>query len=398
MKRPASKVSTLSMRFQLQNRAFSEVWSSCALTNVRRIRLAALIAIPLELSLVLQLLIPLAQGQVYEAWKMTVLYFHVCFTVVMGLTALAAHLLRNHKTCGKRIKALTILFAASIQGTGILVSILGQRAMGGVIAYLLACIVTGVVLLIRPASAVILYLLSYMAFCVMVGVTGSPSDTVMNHQINGVFGAGIGAFLSILMWNYHYVNLRQKARIDSQQRELEHKNRELEKMAFFDWLTGLPNRRFFDRHIEGTLDRRHHDAVDCLILMDIDHFKQINDTFGHPAGDEVLCKCADVLAASIRRTDLISRLGGEEFLILLPETNLQVGTGVAEKLREGIEKLVVRIDGDEIRVTASFGVALLRHDLAGGGKNYYATADEALYRAKQNGRNRVEIFRNEESA
>lgn len=375
-----------------RNTAYAAVWHVCALSNIRRIRLAAAIAVPLESLLLILLAIARLVGRFPAGWTLGTLWYHTGLLAVMTLFLFASCRMRGRRRYGPGVESLTVLFAVTMQLTGIALSILARESDDGVIAYLLTSIITGIVLLIRPFSALAMHLLTYIAFAAATALGGAGYSPVLSCQLNGLFGAGIGAFLSILMWNYHYVNLRQKERIEVQRRELERKNRELEQMAFFDWLTGLPNRRFFDRHvIENASGGPASGSDDCLILIDIDHFKRINDTFGHPAGDEVLRKVAYQLAAGLRRTDLISRLGGEEFLLLLHETPVETGILVAEKLRKSIADMRVRVDRQEIRLTASFGVSPLHRQPGGIGKNYYAAADEALYRAKENGRNRVEF-------
>ncbi|MCE1228272.1 MAG: GGDEF domain-containing protein [Firmicutes bacterium] len=157
-----------------------------------------------------------------------------------------------------------------------------------------------------------------------------------------------------------------------------------------DPLTGLLNRRAFDQNLESTFNQweRHHRTF-VLILGDLDHFKLINDRFGHMVGDDVLRAVADRLRSGLRRSDLAFRVGGEEFAILLPETSLQAGTDVAEKLRRRIdERPMVLESGPTVFPTMSFGVA----DPQGYRlSTLFAAADQALYLAKHKGRNRVEV-------
>ncbi len=128
-----------------------------------------------------------------------------------------------------------------------------------------------------------------------------------------------------------------------------------------------------------------------VILLDIDFFKAVNDSYGHSTGDAVLVQTADILRRNLRESDIIARWGGEEFIVLLPETELIHGIVAAEKLRTVVGNNFMVVNGNTIRVTASFGVVALdtqagmRFDLV------YQEADKALYSAKANGRNRVEV-------
>ena len=162
-----------------------------------------------------------------------------------------------------------------------------------------------------------------------------------------------------------------------------------ERRALTDVLTGLPNRRHADEVIERLLAaaRRNRSSV-AVMLFDLDHFKAVNDRFGHAIGDRALRATADATRRLLRDSDHVARFGGEEFLVLLPETGAETALTVAEKLRAWIAELEVKgLDGG---MTASFGVAV--YPLHGiGADELIAAADLALYRAKQTGRNRVEV-------
>ena len=162
-------------------------------------------------------------------------------------------------------------------------------------------------------------------------------------------------------------------------------------MAMTDGLTGLRNGRFFDSYLEQELAASERDDEPlALVMIDIDHFKQFNDTHGHPAGDEALRAFSRVLKASIRTSDVVARYGGEEFIIALRHTTLEGALVVAEAIRRSVEQTVVEIaPGRYARMTASLGVVATdvhRLDQRG----LLSLVDAALYRAKEDGRNRVE--------
>jgi diguanylate cyclase (GGDEF)-like protein len=158
-------------------------------------------------------------------------------------------------------------------------------------------------------------------------------------------------------------------------------------LAQKDALTGLFNKRRFDELLPAEASRStQNGSLLSLILFDIDHFKAINDSFGHPAGDAVLRAVAEVAQSCLRESDALFRVGGEEFAILLPEP-LASATGRAESVRHAIERHSLAFGGTALRVTASFGVAELARGEAL--PVYYERADERLYHAKHSGRNRV---------
>ncbi|MEO7414630.1 MAG: diguanylate cyclase [Opitutaceae bacterium] len=163
-------------------------------------------------------------------------------------------------------------------------------------------------------------------------------------------------------------------------------------LATRDELTGLFNRREFDRILREERERalRFGHPL-ALVLIDVDHFKSVNDTYGHQAGDLVLSEVAGRLAKQVRTVDRIARFGGEEFALVLIETNYQAATHVAEKICRAQEKTPVKIGAMELTVTISAGVAVLPGD-ADRCEGLIAAADRALYRAKGEGRNRVVRF------
>ena len=165
---------------------------------------------------------------------------------------------------------------------------------------------------------------------------------------------------------------------------------ELRRIAERDHLTHALTRRGFLEQMKKEIARCHrHNRESVLVLMDIDHFKAVNDGFGHPAGDEVLKAVSAACIQNLRENDVFGRLGGEEFGILLTETDTVGGLEAAEKLRKAIEQLTVDVAGG-IRVTSSFGLA----SLAAGDTEpeaWIAEADRALYAAKRAGRNRCVV-------
>lgn len=163
----------------------------------------------------------------------------------------------------------------------------------------------------------------------------------------------------------------------------------VEELSNVDGLTGLQNRRSF----QTTIDRMVAEASRnrqplSLIMLDIDHFKKVNDTYGHKAGDEVIRFMARILKGSIRKVDIAARYGGEEFVLVLHNTPLQGAYELAEKLRKNIQDSRVLADGSNLSITSSFGVSVFT-DLAKNGGELVKTADTALYFSKENGRNCV---------
>lgn len=175
------------------------------------------------------------------------------------------------------------------------------------------------------------------------------------------------------------------------------KNRMLSEVSSRDSLTGLYNRWFVVEKLDSEINRAlRHGSPMSLLMLDIDHFKRINDTFGHPAGDQVLQSIGKLLRESCRVYDVPGRYGGEEFCIVLPETKPANTTVVAERIRRRLESTELRCGDSAIVVTASIGIAGMDVPVDDGDVLSPAAlidrADRALYSAKSRGRNRVELW------
>ena len=166
---------------------------------------------------------------------------------------------------------------------------------------------------------------------------------------------------------------------------------ELRRLATSDPLTGAANRRFLLERADAEWVRsRRYGRPLAVLMLDIDHFKRINDTHGHPVGDEALRALTAAIGTRLRNNDLLGRLGGEEFMVLLPETGLRGAQAMAERLRAEIAAIRIETARGPLSFTASFGVAVCI-DADGSFERGLARADAALYAAKRSGRNRVEV-------
>ncbi len=179
--------------------------------------------------------------------------------------------------------------------------------------------------------------------------------------------------------------------IASSKRALERANEQLAKLSMTDRLTGLLNRGTWENLVDAEFERfRRYGQATSLVMFDIDHFKKVNDTHGHLAGDEVIKHSAAVTKGNLRQSDISGRYGGEEFGIILPETDAEGARIICERIRESIEQSVVKTSVAPVQYTISMGIA----QLSDGPENYMQwmqLADEALYAAKESGRTRVMI-------
>ena len=190
-----------------------------------------------------------------------------------------------------------------------------------------------------------------------------------------------------------------ETRVRERTEELEQANDQLRSMSLTDGLTRVANRRRFDDKLDIEWNRAmRHDQELSLLMLDIDHFKKVNDSFGHLVGDDCLVSLAATLQGEIlRASDLVARYGGEEFAVLLPATDGEGARQVAERMRQAVAGKPVPSGqgGTPVELTISVGVATMRPAIGAGSQELVRRADEALYAAKTNGRNRVEVWRDE---
>ncbi|MCV6613062.1 MAG: GGDEF domain-containing protein [Amphritea sp.] len=193
----------------------------------------------------------------------------------------------------------------------------------------------------------------------------------------------------VLMERYERMNDRlEQMEVESQQMKA-HMDAEHLK-ALTDPLTSLPNRAGYDEQIQSEFERwKRYQQQFSIVVCDLDHFKRINDSFGHLAGDKVLRLIANILSRQSRATDFVARYGGEEFVILMPSTGAQEAAQAVEKIRQSIEKSPFNFHGKPVQITMSFGVAEITLDESLDA--LFERADRALYRAKGDGRNRIEL-------
>ncbi|TNC82728.1 MAG: GGDEF domain-containing protein [Oleiphilus sp.] len=233
-----------------------------------------------------------------------------------------------------------------------------------------------------------------IVFSTMLSLLLVYRPTAMNLSLEVIQLLALILVMSQMAWIGGYINkLRSKLRkrnieLQSTTKQLEEALEQLGEVARRDELTGLYNRRHLFEVLDQERNRVHrkHETF-SVCIADIDFFKQVNDTHGHQVGDQVLRKVAHELNESLRNIDCIGRYGGEEFLIVLPQTALNGAIIKAERFRQHIENLSFSSDGESFQVTLSIGLA--EHKLEESVDDTIQRADEALYRAKNSGRNRT---------
>ncbi len=224
----------------------------------------------------------------------------------------------------------------------------------------------------------LLYTLASIAIILSINLTIDLhlSDIAINSAILGLV---IGSFLS-----YVYTN-----KIMNYETSLKQQNSSLSVLASTDYLTGIMNRRMFNQISEHYFQTAQEDHLSLtLLILDLDHFKKINDTYGHQTGDQLLISFVQTVKNLLRRSDIFSRIGGEEFAILLSQIDKKDAYLLAEKIRQAVENITVPYEGENVYVRTSIGIAQNKAEDSSF-SDIFSRSDMALYKAKQAGRNRT---------
>jgi diguanylate cyclase (GGDEF)-like protein len=223
---------------------------------------------------------------------------------------------------------------------------------------------------------------------VLAQYLGQPRLLILPKLLNIAAGCVV---LGLLLFRWLPLAVRERGRA-------EQRATDLELLAALDWLTGLYNRRHFESLAQAELARSQRYLRPLSVLMiDIDHFKEVNDHFGHPAGDRAIRAVANLLLANKREADVAARVGGEEFAVLLPETTEAAAVQMAERLREQLRLCPPVVGGEKLSITLSIGVAGATAK-TNGIDVLLACADYALYEAKNAGRDRIVAWRDQPTA
>lgn len=330
-------------------------------------------------------------GQVYQ-WRLGIITAHSTMAVlVLAAIFLTNYIRKNNLHHSKPGVYLPNVAAFAYLIFGAAICIIDQLVTSAINPYLIANVTVALGVILKPQISLVIYPLTYLVYYTLLPITQTDSEILLSVRVNSITATGIGLALSLIIWRTNMVTLIQNKLIQTQKEELEKKNTELQKMVRTDMLTGLNNRMRFTEYIEMETSRlKRTGGQSCLIFMDLDYFKKVNDTYGHPSGDTVLKWIAGVIKSQIRSTDILARFGGEEFAVMLPDTSIEGALKVAENIRSAIENCSFPGNMENLKMTASFGVAPLNSGENDSFKTAYKKADTALYRAKEGGRNQIE--------
>ena len=350
--------------------------------TLRRLRYVALVAIPLHLAHLVAFATVEAATLDEQYWRTGILVSHaVMLLYMLALVVVIGRLQQRVGPVSYLVQWATI--AVVLLG-GAAIATVDQWVTPSITPFLVVCVVVGLVFLVPPRQVLGAYALGFLVFAVGVGMTQPDPSVLLSNRANGLTAVALGWGLSLILWRSESRNVLQQQQIEEQQRRLEEHNEELERLVAHDELTGLVNRRELQRLMESELARmRRYGHPSSLLLIDLDHFKQVNDRLGHPGGDVLLQQVATLLDERLRASDAVGRWGGEEFLAVLPHTNEAEALVAAEQLRQEVAGEVFEVEGEPLRITVSIGVAEIDPERPAPLDHAYREVDDGLYVAKR---------------
>lgn len=357
-------------------------------TNLTRMNIILIIFVLIEILFILFNDIPYmitpSSNIIWNDNRFFILHLLLLFVSIAGLIIIK--ILNKYKEHNLKniylllISILTILLLCLVAIVNGFDQVVHQNISSVFIANL---IIFSCVILMRFPLNLAIYSLPFLIYLSSLVIFQDNYDLIISNSINGLIFFLAAIIISTTIYNNHYDKIVKNL-------ILEETNLKLTYLSNHDPLTGLLNRRSFltliDEKMESKNKNKRHGA---LILLDIDYFKQVNDKFGHPAGDIVLKEISNILLETIKTNDLATRLGGEEFLVFLFESSIEEAYELADTIRLAIYNKIIYTGKFKIKVTASFGVTILKNNLQKSFETSYKAADLALYQAKNQGRNMV---------
>lgn len=280
------------------------------------------------------------------------------------------------------IPTLTTLILSSMA----IINALDQAKPGNVSSvFIVNLIIFSAVIMLRFPLNLAVYSIPFLTYLSGLVIYQNDTHLLITNIINGfIFFLAI-ILISTEIYNSNYEKITQNIIL----REI---NSKLNYISSHDPLTELLNRRSFSNQVSEKMRIiGESKKIATLILIDVDHFKHVNDKFGHPVGDIVLKEVSNIIIKHIKTTDLATRWGGEEFLIFLFQTSINEAYALAENIRLEIQNKVIEADKFQIQITASFGISLLKDNFSNSFDTSFKAADVALYKAKNQGRNQIVI-------
>lgn len=355
-----------------------------AVLNIKRFRLMSFVTIPLLLTFALMVGLREVSTDIELRWRQGIVIFDLTMAAMYLLINVALMLVKNQNVLQwiQGVAATMLLFL------NVMLSIVGQLISPNLTVLMVGLVTLGAVILFRPQTTILVLIPNYLVLYFLLPLTQADPTLVFSNRVNGFVLFVLAGFLNYLFWITKIQSSKQWSVIRDQRSQLESANHRLYELATTDRLTGLFNRGHMEEllshkyaHLSGT------DKQIILLLLDIDNFKVVNDQLGHPTGDQLLKDVAALLKRHQNERVLLSRWGGDEFMIALLESNEEAGKAMAEGLLPEVESIKAEFEGKTVPVSASFGVAVVKGTFDAA----YQQVDRSLYQAKLQGKGRVVV-------
>lgn len=382
--------SDMALRLRVAAADDVQVRDQVTVDSLRRLRLGALLALPVFLGGSWWVLKGWLTGAGVAPWQWAVGLTQLTGLGLAAVLGVLSHWILRRAPTGRAARVLVVLAALLTLMLGVALTVFFQWVTPKATPLALAAVGVAQVLYLRPSVSVALFGgaagLSFSA----LPLTQHDPAMLASGRASALFIPLMAWVFSVMAWRKNTSHILLNRSLAQANATLAAKQVELERLASHDGLTGLCNRSEFMHRADHELLRAiRHQYSTAFMLLDLDHFKRVNDHFGHPTGDAVLCHVARLLVTGVRASDVVARLGGEEFIVLLPHTDEAAALRCAEKLRLHVQAHPLMMGAGPLPITVSIGVMEVpphsRADVAAA----YAAIDRALYRAKSAGRNRV---------
>lgn len=308
------------------------------------------------------------------------LHFSMLLTSIIALFLLHRHEKNPAYKISEYFEAIVVfLFMTSMAVVGFL----DLFRSGQIISYISMLTLAGVIVLIKPPRNYIVYSIPHSLFLGLSFYFIEDQRLFSGNLINSTMYFVCILILSRIVYENQFSHMIKNIALIEANEELEH-------LSNHDFLTNIANRRHFEAKVKEKYSNNPQ-SKSVLAMIDLDYFKKVNDQYGHGVGDIVLQEVAALMKANIRESDLLARWGGEEFIILFTDSSLHDSKEIVERMRKAIEAENIIVDGNKISITASFGMCKFKSNTETDINNSYRKADDLLYLAKANGRNRIEI-------
>ena len=377
---------------KIDDKSMSDLYAEIRGINVKRMTAISVFVIIFEILMIVFYdirLISISETISSSMYQYLFLHFIILFIIAIGFIIIQ-RVFKSKKVLKNKAKIIdSILFIVPILIMVCLALIysLDQMTTGSISVYSINTIIVGALILQKPPKNIISFSIPYIVFVIGMVLLQTDKQLMISNLINGtIFYICVLVITTFFYYNFYNSILRGIL--------LKKANKKLEELSNIDSLTTLYNRRYLDMILKRELDHMKRYNETCTVLMiDIDNFKKINDTYGHPIGDIVLKEFSQILKNVLRDCDLPLRWGGEEFLLIVFKIDLQNSLLLAERILENIRNNIFEINEEiSIKLTASIGISQLSGYSKEHFKIAYSNADKALYKAKNDGKDNVYII------